>query len=157
MSRNHLAQINIGTLKAPMDAPETAGFADNLDRINALAEDQPGFVWRLTGEGDAGARGGGQRPVAERTRLGHRECEVSDAGEDREQVQERAGDRESDPAGQQQHSERRPRRACEGPFRASVERGHECEEQSGGEEDLGERQQAGRQAEWAGGGAQRGE
>ena len=35
-----------------MDAPQTAGFAQNLDRINALAESQPGFVWRLTGEGN---------------------------------------------------------------------------------------------------------
>jgi hypothetical protein len=52
MTRYHLAQINIGTLKAPMAAPETAGFAGSLDRINALAEDQPGFVWRLTGEGN---------------------------------------------------------------------------------------------------------
>ena len=51
MTSYHLAQINIGTLKAPMDAPETAGFADNLDRINALADGQPGFVWRLVGEG----------------------------------------------------------------------------------------------------------
>ena len=52
MTRYHLAQINIGRLKAPMDAPETAGFAQNLDRINALAEAQEGFVWRLTGEGN---------------------------------------------------------------------------------------------------------
>lgn len=52
MTAYHLAQINIGTLKAPMDAPETAGFAENLDRINALAEGQPGFVWRLVGEGN---------------------------------------------------------------------------------------------------------
>ena len=52
MTQHHLAQINIGILKAPMDAPETAGFANNLDRINALAEAQPGFVWRLTGEGN---------------------------------------------------------------------------------------------------------
>ena len=51
MTGYHLAQINIGRLKAPMDAPETAGFADNLDRINALADGQPGFVWRLVGEG----------------------------------------------------------------------------------------------------------
>ena len=51
MTDYHLAQINIGRLKAPMDAPETAGFADNLDRINALADGQPGFVWRLVGEG----------------------------------------------------------------------------------------------------------
>ena len=52
MTGYHLAQINIGRLKAPMDAPETAGFANNLDRINALAEAQPGFVWRLVGEGN---------------------------------------------------------------------------------------------------------
>jgi hypothetical protein len=52
MTAYHLAQVNIGTLKAPMEAPETAGFAENLDRINALAEGQPGFVWRLTGEGN---------------------------------------------------------------------------------------------------------
>jgi hypothetical protein len=52
MTSHHLAQINIGRLKAPMDAPQTAGFADNLDRINALADGQPGFVWRLVGEGN---------------------------------------------------------------------------------------------------------
>jgi hypothetical protein len=47
-----LAQINIGRLKAPLEAPESRGFVDNLERINALAERQPGFVWRLVGEGD---------------------------------------------------------------------------------------------------------
>ena len=47
-----LAQVNIGRLKAPIDAPEIKDFVDNLDRINALAEAQPGFVWRLVGEGD---------------------------------------------------------------------------------------------------------
>jgi heme-degrading monooxygenase HmoA len=52
MTRHHLAQINVGMLKAPIDDPRTAGFTDNLDRINALAEAQPGFVWRLTGEGN---------------------------------------------------------------------------------------------------------
>lgn len=52
MSGYHLAQINIGKLKAPIDAPETADFKNNLDRINALAESSPGFVWRLTGEGN---------------------------------------------------------------------------------------------------------
>lgn len=52
MTNYHLAQINIGRLKAPMDAPETAGFAAALEPINALADGQPGFVWRLTGEGD---------------------------------------------------------------------------------------------------------
>ncbi|MGH6999838.1 MAG: DUF3291 domain-containing protein, partial [Phenylobacterium sp.] len=52
MSGYHLAQINVARLKAPIDAPETADFKNNLDRINALAEASPGFVWRLTGEGD---------------------------------------------------------------------------------------------------------
>jgi len=47
-----LAQVNIGRLKAPVDAPEVRDFIDNLDRINAIAEQQPGFVWRLTGEGN---------------------------------------------------------------------------------------------------------
>jgi hypothetical protein len=49
-----LAQINIGRLKAPVGAPEVSDFVDNLERINALAESQPGFVWRLVGAaGDA--------------------------------------------------------------------------------------------------------
>ncbi|HEY2753386.1 DUF3291 domain-containing protein [Phenylobacterium sp.] len=51
MSGFHLAQINIGRLLAPVDHPKLADFVANLDRINALADGQPGFVWRLTGEG----------------------------------------------------------------------------------------------------------
>lgn len=43
----HLAQLNIGKLRYPIDHPEVAEFADNLDKINALAEDSKGFVWRL--------------------------------------------------------------------------------------------------------------
>ena len=49
---HHLAQINIGRLAAPFDSPELKPFVDNLDRINALAEASPGFVWRLTGDGN---------------------------------------------------------------------------------------------------------
>ena len=45
---HHLAQLNIGRLRAPIDAPETAEFKNALDSINALAESSPGFVWRLT-------------------------------------------------------------------------------------------------------------
>lgn len=52
MTSYHLAQINVARLKAPIDAPETADFTNNLDRINALAESSSGFVWRLTGEGN---------------------------------------------------------------------------------------------------------
>ena len=43
----HLAQLNIGTTKYLMDAPEMADFANNLDRINGIAEKTDGFVWRL--------------------------------------------------------------------------------------------------------------
>jgi heme-degrading monooxygenase HmoA len=47
----HLAQVNIGRLRAPIDAPETRDFVNSLERINALAESSPGFVWRLVGKG----------------------------------------------------------------------------------------------------------
>lgn len=51
-----LAQINIGRLLAPTDAPETAGFMEALVPINALADASPGFLWRLqTEDGDATA------------------------------------------------------------------------------------------------------
>jgi hypothetical protein len=44
---HHLAQINIGRLIAPLDDPRIAGFVTQLDPINALADQAPGFVWRL--------------------------------------------------------------------------------------------------------------
>ena len=54
MSTHELAQLNIGIIKGPMDSPVMADFAANLERINAVAEAAPGFVWRLqTEEGDA--------------------------------------------------------------------------------------------------------
>jgi len=54
MTTHHLAQLNIAQLKAPLDSPQLKDFVDNLDRINALAEASPGFVWRLqTPAGDA--------------------------------------------------------------------------------------------------------
>ncbi|GAB3252014.1 DUF3291 domain-containing protein [Chitinimonas naiadis] len=56
MSQYQLAQLNIAQLKAPMDSPFMADFVANLDRINTLAEQSPGFVWRLKDEsGDATA------------------------------------------------------------------------------------------------------
>lgn len=43
-------------MKAPLESPAMADFVGNLERINALAEQSPGFVWRLqSGEGDATA------------------------------------------------------------------------------------------------------
>jgi hypothetical protein len=54
MSRYQLAQVNVGIIRGPMDSPVMADFAASLDRINAVADSSPGFVWRLqTEEGDA--------------------------------------------------------------------------------------------------------
>ena len=47
---SHIAQLNIGRPLHPLDDPRMAGFIDNLDRVNALAERSPGFVWRLKDE-----------------------------------------------------------------------------------------------------------
>jgi hypothetical protein len=43
----HLAQLNVGRLRAPLDDPSIDDFRLNLDPINALADVSPGFVWRL--------------------------------------------------------------------------------------------------------------
>ncbi len=43
----HLAQINIARLIAPLDDLKIAGFIAQLDPVNALADEAPGFVWRL--------------------------------------------------------------------------------------------------------------
>jgi hypothetical protein len=48
----HLAQINIARFRLPIEHPANAEFIANLDRVNALAEAQPGFIWRLTGDGN---------------------------------------------------------------------------------------------------------
>lgn len=51
-----LAQINVGRLVAPANDPQVAGFFAELDRINALADADPGLIWRLqTADGNATA------------------------------------------------------------------------------------------------------
>jgi hypothetical protein len=50
MQRYHLAQVNIGRMRAPLDDAVMAGFVARLDEINALADASPGFVWRLQTE-----------------------------------------------------------------------------------------------------------
>ena len=47
---HHLAQMNVGRLRAPLDHDDTAEFVAALGPINALAEATPGFVWRLEDE-----------------------------------------------------------------------------------------------------------
>jgi hypothetical protein len=50
----HVAQVNIGRARAPVDAPLMGEFMALLDPINAIADQFPGFVWRLqTEEGNA--------------------------------------------------------------------------------------------------------
>ena len=46
----HIAQLNVGRIMAPIDSPTMAGFVSQLDAINALADQNPGFVWRLQTE-----------------------------------------------------------------------------------------------------------
>jgi len=53
MNSYHIAQVNIGRVKAPLD-PFDGRIRGPLDEINALADGCPGFVWRLqTPAGDA--------------------------------------------------------------------------------------------------------
>ena len=48
-----LAQLNVAKIRAPLEDPLMADFAGALDRVNALADASPGFVWRwITPEGD---------------------------------------------------------------------------------------------------------
>jgi hypothetical protein len=54
VTRFHLAQANIGRIRAPLQDPIMEGFRTQLDPINALADRTPGFVWRLqTEDGNA--------------------------------------------------------------------------------------------------------
>jgi hypothetical protein len=54
MTTYHIAQVNIGRVKAPLEDARMAGFVTRLDEINALADSSPGFVWRLqTSAGNA--------------------------------------------------------------------------------------------------------
>lgn len=48
----HLAQLNIARFRLPPEHPNNADFVNNLDRINAIAEQQPGYIWRLKGDGN---------------------------------------------------------------------------------------------------------
>ena len=54
LTKYHLAQINIAKSRATRDSEIMKGFIDRLDEINRVADNSPGFIWRLqTDEGDA--------------------------------------------------------------------------------------------------------
>jgi hypothetical protein len=42
MSQYQLAQLNVATMKLPLQSAGMADFVANLDRINALTESSPG-------------------------------------------------------------------------------------------------------------------
>lgn len=50
-SVTHIAQANLAIAKYPLDDLRMAGFVEQLDAVNALAEASPGFVWRLDEDG----------------------------------------------------------------------------------------------------------
>lgn len=51
-ARWHIAQINVARFRVAREDPINADFEAALDEVNALAEAAPGFVWRMTGEGE---------------------------------------------------------------------------------------------------------
>ena len=57
MASHHVAQLNVGRARTPLDSAGMAEFMDLLAPINALADRSPGFVWRLQDEEGTGATG----------------------------------------------------------------------------------------------------
>jgi hypothetical protein len=57
MTGHHLAQLNVGILRFPIDDPRTHGFTAMLDTVNEIADHAPGFVWRLIEDGAKDATG----------------------------------------------------------------------------------------------------
>ena len=51
MAPHELAQLNVALPLAPLESEVMAEFMGALDRVNALAERSPGFLWRLQDEG----------------------------------------------------------------------------------------------------------
>jgi hypothetical protein len=47
MQRRHLAQANVARQRAPLSSPIMGEFALALDPVYRVAEQSPGFVWRL--------------------------------------------------------------------------------------------------------------
>jgi heme-degrading monooxygenase HmoA len=58
----HLAELNISKWKVDPQSPEGAGFTDNVERVNTLAERSDGFQWRLLEEARDGE---GKNPICD--------------------------------------------------------------------------------------------
>ena len=50
-----LAQLNVARLRHELDHPDLAPFVEALDAVNAVADDAPGFVWRLQEDAEGNA------------------------------------------------------------------------------------------------------
>jgi hypothetical protein len=50
----HVAELNIGRLNYEIGDPRMADFVNNLERVNAMADRMPGFIWRMVGDGSNG-------------------------------------------------------------------------------------------------------
>ncbi len=46
----HVAHLNIAAALYPIDDQRMGRFVEQLDDINALADNSPGFIWRLQSE-----------------------------------------------------------------------------------------------------------
>ena len=55
----HLAQLNIATMKYPLDSPDMADFVSAIPEVNLAAECHPGYIWRLQDDEDGGSGYGG--------------------------------------------------------------------------------------------------
>lgn len=47
---HYLAELNVGRMRYDLDDPRMAGFENNLDLVNAVADRSEGFVWRYVDE-----------------------------------------------------------------------------------------------------------
>lgn len=52
---HHLAQLNVGRAVDDLDSKQLAPFVAALDRVNAIAERSPGFIWRFQDDSSDGA------------------------------------------------------------------------------------------------------
>ena len=49
----HIAQFNVARMIASLDDAVMRGFVDGLEPINTMADEGPGFIWRLKDDGGA--------------------------------------------------------------------------------------------------------
>ena len=67
----HLAQVNVANAIDDLESARLADFVGALDRVNAVAERSPGFVWRLKDDtGNATDIPASGRPALDRQSLG---------------------------------------------------------------------------------------